>query len=92
MIRIVPVFLAAIFKTFDPNTNIPSRLGVSWHYTDKLLLVGSGTHPASYPLGTGGTFPGGKAPETDHSPPSSAKVKNGGAVPPLSHMSSCLSA
>jgi hypothetical protein len=26
--------------------------------------------------------------EADHSPPSSAEVKNGGAVPPLLHMSS----
>jgi hypothetical protein len=30
--------------------------------------------------------------ETDHSPPSSAKVKNGGAISPLPHMSSCHSA
>jgi hypothetical protein len=36
-------------------------------------------HPASYSMGTGGSFPGGKArPErdADHSPPSSAEVKN----------------
>jgi hypothetical protein len=26
--------------------------------------------------------------ETDHSPPSGAEVKNGGAIPPLTHMSS----
>jgi hypothetical protein len=35
----------------------------------------SGAHPASYTVGTGGSFPGGKArPErdADHSPPSSA--------------------
>jgi hypothetical protein len=30
--------------------------------------------------------------EADHSPPSSAEVKNGGAIPPLSHMSSWYSA
>jgi hypothetical protein len=38
----------------------------------------SGVHPASYPMGTTGSFPGGKAArhEADHSPPSSAKVKN----------------
>jgi hypothetical protein len=37
----------------------------------------SGAHPASYPKGTGGSFPGGKAAEreADHSPPSSAEVK-----------------
>jgi hypothetical protein len=38
---------------------------------------GSGAHPASYPIGTGGSFPGGKRPgrEADHSSPSSAEVK-----------------
>jgi hypothetical protein len=43
------------------------------------VQTGSGAHPASYPMGTGGSFPGGKARpgrDTDHSPPSSAEVKN----------------
>jgi hypothetical protein len=43
------------------------------------IQTGSGAHPASYPMGTGGSFPGGKARlgrDADHSPPSSAKVKN----------------
>jgi hypothetical protein len=31
-------------------------------------------------MGTGGSFPGREA---DYSPPSSAEVKNGGAIPPL---------
>jgi hypothetical protein len=37
----------------------------------------SGAHPASYPMGTRGCFPGGKAAGswTDRSPPSSAEVK-----------------
>jgi hypothetical protein len=30
--------------------------------------------------------------EADHSPPSASEIKNGGAVPPLLHMSSCHSA
>jgi len=40
--------------------------------------TGSGTYPASYPMGTRGSFPGVKAAEreADHSPPSSTKVKN----------------
>jgi hypothetical protein len=44
-----------------------------------------GVHPASYPMGTGASFPRLKHPGhgDDHSLPSSAKVKNGGAVPPL---------
>jgi hypothetical protein len=38
---------------------------------------GFGAHPASYPMGTRGSFPGGKAAgaEADHSPPRSAEVK-----------------
>jgi hypothetical protein len=40
-----------------------------------------GPHPASYPMGTGGSFPRGKA--ADHSPPSSAEVINNGAIPLL---------
>jgi len=39
------------------------------------VQTGSGTHPASYPMGTGGSFPGDKAAgrEADHSPPSNAE-------------------
>jgi hypothetical protein len=38
---------------------------------------GSGAHPASYPMGARGSSPGDMWPgrETDHSPPSSAEVK-----------------
>jgi hypothetical protein len=38
---------------------------------------GSGAHPASYPMGTRGSFPGGKVArcEADHSPPSRDEVK-----------------
>jgi hypothetical protein len=42
------------------------------------IQTGSGTHPASYAMGTRGSFPGGKARpgrDADHSPPSSAEVK-----------------
>jgi hypothetical protein len=47
---------------------------VSLHYR---VQNGSGAHPASYPMGTRGSFPGVKRPgrESDHSPPSSAEVK-----------------
>jgi hypothetical protein len=42
------------------------------------VLTGSGAHPASYPLGTGGLSLVVEHPrhEADHSPPSSAEVKN----------------
>jgi hypothetical protein len=42
-------------------------------------------HPASYSMGVGGFPPGVQRPgrEADHSPPSSAEVKNGRAVLPI---------
>jgi hypothetical protein len=45
---------------------------------DHRVQIGSGAHPASYPTGTGSSFPGIKLPgcEDDSSPPSSAEVKN----------------
>jgi hypothetical protein len=50
-------------------------------------LLGS---PIPYPLGTGGSFLGVKwqGYEAGHLPPCNAKVKNDGAVPPLSYISS----
>jgi hypothetical protein len=42
------------------------------------IWTGSGTHPASCPMGTGGSFPGSKARlgcDTDNLLPSSAEVK-----------------
>jgi hypothetical protein len=43
------------------------------------VQTGSGAHPASCRMDTGGTFPGGKARpgrDADHLPPSSAEVVN----------------
>jgi hypothetical protein len=43
------------------------------------VQTGSGAHPASYPMGTGGPFPGTKARpgrDAENSPPSSAEVEN----------------
>jgi hypothetical protein len=43
------------------------------------VQTGSGAHPASCTMGTGGPFPGSKARPgrvADHSPPSGAEVKN----------------
>jgi hypothetical protein len=42
------------------------------------VQAGSGAHPASHTVGTGGSFPGCKARpgrDADHSPPSSAEIK-----------------
>jgi hypothetical protein len=43
------------------------------------VQTGSGAHPASCPVGTGGLFPGGKARpgcDADHPPQSSTEVEN----------------
>jgi hypothetical protein len=54
---------------------------VQWRVVLKLWVVhcvqnGSGAHPASYPMGTGGSFPGERpAREANYSPPSSAEIK-----------------
>jgi hypothetical protein len=43
------------------------------------VQTGSGAHPASYTMGTGGPFPRAKVRpgcDTDHSPPSSAEIEN----------------
>jgi hypothetical protein len=52
------------------------------------IYTSSEAHRASYPMGTRGSFPRSRQTghEADHSSPSNAKVKNGGAIPPLPHM------
>jgi hypothetical protein len=49
------------------------------------LQTGSEAQPISYPIGCGSFSPrvGRSWHEADHLPPSSAKVNNGGAIPPL---------
>jgi hypothetical protein len=51
-------------------------------------------HPIFYPMGTWGSFSGVKrlVCVADNSPPTSAKVKNGGAIASLPHVPSWLSA
>jgi hypothetical protein len=50
----------------------------AWNFSIHLHAQnGSGAHPAPYPMGKRGSFPGVKRPghEADHSPPSSTEVK-----------------
>jgi hypothetical protein len=54
------------------------------------VSMGSRAHPASYPMSTGDSFPGGKA---DHSLPTSAEVKKTWiytSTPPYVFMAWCL--
>jgi hypothetical protein len=58
---------------------VQSPTGAEDFSSSLCVQTGSGAHPASYSMGTGGPFPGGKARpglDADHSPPSSAEVKN----------------
>jgi hypothetical protein len=63
----------------DRVIEVRSLTGVEDFSSSTCVQTGSGAHPASYPMGTGGSFLGGKARrgrDADHSPPSSAEVKN----------------
>jgi hypothetical protein len=69
------------------NREIPALTGNRIQEKDELIhpYLGSGAHPASYPMGTGGSFRGGKVAggEADHSPPLVPRSRMHGAIPPL---------
>jgi hypothetical protein len=61
------------------TTGVRSPAGVKDFSSSLSVQTGSGAHPASYTMGTGGPFPGGKARpgrDADHSPRSSAEVES----------------
>jgi hypothetical protein len=63
----------------DRAIEVRSPTGAEDFSSSPCVQIGSGAHPASYPMGTGGSFPRGKAwpgRDADHSLPSSAEVKN----------------
>jgi hypothetical protein len=63
----------------DRSIGVRSPAGAKDVSSSLCVQTGSGAHPASCAMGTGGPFPGGKARsgrDTDHSPPSSAEVVN----------------
>jgi hypothetical protein len=58
---------------------VRSPTGAEDFSSSPCVQTGCGAHPASYPMGTGGSFPGVKARpgrDADHSLPSSAEVTN----------------
>jgi hypothetical protein len=62
----------------DREIEVRSPTGADFS-SSPCVQTGSGAHPAPYPMGTGGSFPEGKARlgrDADHLPPSSAEVKN----------------
>jgi hypothetical protein len=66
--------MTPIFLQMD-NWNISNVLQDFSHFHS--IQTSFGVHPASYPTGTGGSFPGGDQPgrEADHSHPTSAEIK-----------------
>jgi hypothetical protein len=63
----------------DQAIGVRSPAGAKDFSCNLCVQTGTGAHPASYPMGTVGPFPAGKAQlrsNADHSPPSSAEVKN----------------
>jgi hypothetical protein len=63
----------------DRAIAVRSPAGAKDFSSSLCVQTGSEAHPASCTMGTGGTFPGGKARpgrDADHSPPSSAEVVN----------------
>jgi hypothetical protein len=63
----------------DRANGVRSPAGAEDFSSSLCVQTGSGTHPDSCTMGTGGSFPGGKARpgrDADHSPPSSAEVVN----------------
>jgi hypothetical protein len=60
----------------DRVIEVRSSTGAEDFSSSPCVQTGSEAHPASYPMGTGGPFPGGKARpgrDADHSPPSSGR-------------------
>jgi hypothetical protein len=56
----------------------------------RVIQTSSEAHPASYPMGTGGSSLGGVKRlerKADHSPPTSASSRKRGSMHPLPHMS-----
>jgi hypothetical protein len=67
------------YELDDRAIEVRSPTGAEDFSSSPCIQTGSGAHPASYPMGTGGSFPRGKSRpgrDADHSPPSSAEVKN----------------
>jgi hypothetical protein len=67
-------------SVLDWTAGVRFPTGARYFSLLRSVQTGSGTHSASYPIGTGGSFLGVKPPrrEADHTTPSSTEVKNGG--------------
>jgi hypothetical protein len=76
--RRCPVAQSVQYLSTDCTAGVRSPTGAEDFSPNPCAQTGSGAHPASCTVGTGGSFPGGKARpgrDADHSLPSSAEVK-----------------
>jgi hypothetical protein len=74
----MPVAQSVQCLTTDWTAGVRSPTEAEDFSSNLCIQTGPGYHPASCTVGTGGSFPGGKARpgrDADHSPPSSAEVK-----------------
>jgi hypothetical protein len=71
--------IVSVYGLDDRAIGVRSPAGANDFSSSVFVQTGSGAHPASCTMGTGGPFSGGKARprrDADHSPPSSAEVGN----------------
>jgi hypothetical protein len=76
--RVSSVSIASGYGLDDREIEVRSPAEAKDLSCSLCVHTGSGAHPASCTMGTGGPFPGAKARpgrDADHSPPSSAKIK-----------------
>jgi hypothetical protein len=77
--RVSSVSIVSGYGLDDGAIGVRSPVGVRDFSSILCVQTGSGAHPASCTMGTGGPIPGGKARperEADNSPPSSDEVVN----------------
>jgi hypothetical protein len=69
--------IALGYELDDRGSRVRFLIGAGNFSLYHRVQTGAGAHPASYPMGTMGSFPGVKQPgrEADLSPPSGAEVK-----------------
>jgi hypothetical protein len=77
--RVISGSIVSDYGLDDRAIGVRSLAGSKDFCSNLCVQTGSGAHPASCITGTGGSIPRGKARpgrDADHSPPSSAEVKN----------------
>jgi hypothetical protein len=90
----VSVGIALGYGPDDRGSRVRFPVGAGNFSLHRRVQNGSGAHPASYPMGTRGSFPEVKRqrPEADHSPPPSAEINEWSytSIPPYVFMAWCL--